>query len=68
MTAAAVAGEPGECLSFFLSPSSFLPFNTPYLPFRQLEIVITYLLLEKLRWDEYLPSLFVMRLLIITIL
>lgn len=28
MTAAAVAGEPGDCLSFFLSPSFFLLLTT----------------------------------------
>lgn len=56
MAAAAVAGEPGECLPFFLSPSSF-SFNTSYPLFRQLGTVITYLLLEKLllMWDESLP-------------
>lgn len=56
MAAAAVAGESGERLFFFLSPSSF-SFYTSYPLFRQLGTVITYLLLEKVlpMWDKYLP-------------
>lgn len=49
MAAAAVAGEPGERLSFFLSLYHSL--------FKQIGSVITYVLLEKIfpMWDEYLP-------------